>query len=123
MIDTAERRKAQRIKVDFPVKYRILKSANIDAQEWDYFRDVKADNISEFGIAIMAKEPLSQGDIIQANFYIEKREIDAFCTVAWSDYDRERQAFEAGLEFDFIGQYDAIFLVQFMKKAIESGEK
>ncbi|HRU38976.1 MAG TPA: PilZ domain-containing protein [Candidatus Goldiibacteriota bacterium] len=119
MVNTAERRKAPRINADFPVKYRILKAQNIDSADWNTYREIKADNISEFGIALLAKEPLAEGDIIQANFYIEGREIDAFCTVVWSDYVKEKEGFETGLEFDFIGQYDAIYLVQYIKKRLE----
>lgn len=119
-ISTAERRKAQRIKVDFSVKYRILRGQNIDNIDECVRREVKADNISDYGIAIRTKDPLEEGDMIQASFSIEGREIDAFCTVMWSDYEKELEDFIVGLEFDFIGQYDCMYLIQYIKKIMEN---
>jgi hypothetical protein len=118
-VNVDDRRKAPRVKVDFDVRYRILRGQNFSDIDELTRRDVKADNISDYGIAIRTKDALEQGDMIQATFSIEGREMDVFCTVVWSDFDREKQDFEVGLEFDFIGQYDCIYIIQFIKKTME----
>lgn len=118
-VSVADRRKAPRVPVDFNVKYRILRGKNIEAVEETTYRDVKADNVSQYGIAIRTSDPLEEGDILHANFTIEGREIDAFCAVVWSEGDSITQVYEIGLEFDFLGQYDGMYLVQFIKKTLE----
>lgn len=118
-VSAAERRKAPRVPVDLTVKYRILRGQKIEKVEETAYREVKAENVSIYGIAICTYDPLEEGDILHANFMIEGREIDAFCAVVWSEYAIDRQVYEVGLEFDFLGQYDGMFLVQFIKKTLE----
>lgn len=118
-VSTAERRKAPRVPVDFEVKYRILRGQQIEDVECSTYRLVRAKNVSQYGIALSTKDPLQEGDILHTNFTIDGREIDAFCAVIWSEYCRDTQEYEVGLEFDFLGQYDAIFLIQFIKKTLE----
>jgi hypothetical protein len=117
-VSVAERRKAPRVPVDFEVKYRILRGENIEDIESGSYRVVRACNVSQYGIAVAAKEPLEEGDILHANFTVDGREVDAFCAVAWSEFNENMQEFEVGLEFDFLGQYDAIFILQFIKKTL-----
>jgi hypothetical protein len=117
-VSVAERRKAPRVPVDFEVKYRVLRCLNIGDIEGGDYRVVRACNVSQYGIAIAAKEPLEEGDILHANFTVDGREVDAFCAVAWSEFNKNTREFETGLEFDFLGQYDAVFLLQFIKKTL-----
>lgn len=118
-INVAERRKAPRVPVDFEVKYRVLRGLNTGDTESGVYRTVRARNVSQYGIAMAAKEPLEEGDILHVNFAIDGREIDAFCAVIWSEFNTNMQEFEVGLEFDFLGQYDAMFLIQFIKRTLE----
>jgi hypothetical protein len=118
-VSISDRRKAPRVPVDFTVKYRILRGQKIQGIEESAYREVKADNVSQYGIAIRTKDPLEEGDILHANFMIEGREIDAFCAVVWSEPDAANRDFEVGLEFDFLGQYDGMYLIQFIKKTLE----
>jgi len=112
-VSTADRRRAKRVPVDFDVKYRVLRGSGQD----DGYKTVKAKNISKYGICILATEKLQEGDILHINFTVEEREIDAFCAVIWADETRDY--YEAGLEFDFLNQYDSIFLIQYMKRILE----
>jgi c-di-GMP-binding flagellar brake protein YcgR len=118
-VSIADRRKATRVPVDFEIKYRVLRGQKIEGMESDEYRTVKARNVSQYGIAIGAKDPLEEGDILHANFSIDGREIDAFCAVVWSEYNANLDEYEVGLEFDFLGQYDGIFLVQYIKRTLE----
>jgi hypothetical protein len=118
-VSISDRRKAIRVPVDFKVKYRILRGQKIPNIEETDYREVKADNVSQYGIAIKTKDPLEEGDILHANFTIEGREIDAFCAVVWSEPDGTNQFYEVGLEFDFLGQFDGMYLIQFIKKTLE----
>jgi hypothetical protein len=118
-ISISERRAAPRVPVDFEVKYRILRGQRIEKTEEESYRNVRANNVSRFGIAINTTDPLEEGDILHANFTIDGREIDAFCAVVWSEYSAQTLQYEVGLEFDFLGQYDCIYLIQFIKKTLE----
>jgi len=114
-ISLAERRRAPRIPVDFGVKYRILRGKNIPNLEEQSYRIAIAKNMSQYGLCISVPDPLEEGDIIHINFIINEREIDAFCSIIWSEKEALTNFYEIGLEFDFIGQYDALYLVQYMK--------
>ena len=118
-VSVAERRKAPRVPVDFEMKYRVLRGRSTDSKESGSYRSVRVRNISQYGLAIAPKEALEEGDILHTNFTVDGREIDAFCAVVWSEFNINMQEFEVGLEFDFLGQYDAMFLVQFIKKTLE----
>jgi len=112
-ISTAERRKAPRVPLDIEVNYRVLRGAGAEEQS---YRKVRSKNISQYGICIGTYEELREGDILHINFELNGREIDAFCAVIWSDELKDE--YEAGLEFDFLGHYDAIFLIQYMKSVL-----
>jgi hypothetical protein len=119
-VSVADRRKAPRVAVDFTVKYRILRGQNIENVDEIAYRIVKARNVSQYGIAIGTHDPLEEGDILHANFTVDGREINAFCAAVWSDYSPTLKEYEVGLEFDFLSQYDAMFLIQYIKKILES---
>ena len=115
-VSVAERRKAARVPVDFDVRYKVLRGKEM--RENRGYMEVKAKNISQYGICILTPEELQEGDILHINFRVEDREIDAFSAVIWSD--ELKDDYEAGLEFDFLSHYDAIFLIQYMKKTLEN---
>jgi hypothetical protein len=120
-LSVSDRRLVPRVPIDFDIKYRILKGKRIENIDETGYRNAKASNVSIFGIAINTVDPLEEGDILHANFTIEGREIDAFCAVAWSEFSCEKKDYEVGLEFDFLGQYDCIYLIQFIKRTLEKG--
>lgn len=113
-VSIAERRKAPRVPVDFGIKYRILRCKNIKKLEEQSYRIGIAKNMSQYGICMSAPDPLEEGDIIHINFIIKDREIDAFCSIIWSEKEPASNMYEVGFEFDFLGHYDSLYLIQFM---------
>lgn len=113
-VSLAERRRAPRVPIDFGIKYRILRGKNIQKLEEQSYRIGIAKNMSQYGICMLAPDPLEEGDVIHINFIIRDREIDAFCSIVWSEKEPVGNMYEVGFEFDFLGHYDSLHLLQFM---------
>ncbi|HDQ26368.1 MAG TPA: PilZ domain-containing protein [bacterium] len=115
-VSIAERRKAPRVPVDFPVIYRTIRGEDSAIEEG--VNSSKAKDISIYGIGIRATRRLEEGDLLHVRFYLDDREINGFCSVVWVDMEQGESEYYAGLEFDYIGETDAIRVIQYMKKKL-----